>query len=206
MLELTIRLGLRLKNQMTYRQNQSQEFARNRAALGALLRPNSLVVVNSNDNLPSNDHDGFLLRPGADLFHFSGVEQEESILLLYPKSRDERCREILFIRHASPLTQTWEGRKLTKDGARNISGVERVEWTSEFRAIFHRLMRHCAHVYLNSEAQFINEARRKYPLHNYHSLEQLIDPLRAPRDALTGLSGRVGANRTIDTTQNPQYT
>src|SRR5882724_9665658 len=115
-------------------------FVSNRANLKKMLLRNSIAVVNANDILPTNADGSLLLRQNSDLFYLTGIEQEESILLLYPQAHEEKYREILFLRQPSEHAETWEGHKLTKDEAKSISGVERIEWLSEFRAIFHRLM------------------------------------------------------------------
>jgi Xaa-Pro aminopeptidase len=177
---------------MKYRQIDPQLFAANRAALKRLLAPNSLVVVNTNDILPTNADGTLLLRANSDIFYLTGIEQEETILLLYPDAHEEKFAEILFIRQPSPLTETWEGHKLSKDEARSRSGVARVEWLWEFGPIFHRLMCECERVYLNSnehkrarpvvetrDARFIRQTQRAYPLHEYHRLARLMHQLRA---------------------------
>lgn len=167
-------------------------FITNRKNLKRLLLPNSVVVLNSNDVLPSNADGTLPLRQNSDLFYLTGIEQEESLLLLYPDAQDEKFREILFIRDANPLLETWEGHKLTREEARKISGVMRVESLSQFRSVFHRLMCECEHVYLNTnenprasvvvetrDARFVRETKRRYPLHDYHRLAWLMRKLRA---------------------------
>ena len=168
-----------------------QLFINNRDRLKRLLLPKSLVVVNANDLVPTNA-DG-LVRPvpNSDLFYLSGVEQEESILLLFPQADDERQREILFLRETSDLIATWEGHKLTKEEAQRVTGIQRVEWLSDFPSLFHRLMCEAEHVYLNSnehkradivvetrEARFVRSVQDRYPLHQYHRLARLMHPLR----------------------------
>jgi Xaa-Pro aminopeptidase len=166
-------------------------FVENRARLKKLLLPNSLAVVNANDVLPSNADGSLRLIANSDLFYLTGIEQEETLLLLYPDAHDEKQREILFIRDAPPELETWEGHKLTKDEARAISGVERVCWLSEFPRLLHRLMCECEHVYLNSnehkravieaetrESRFVADVVRRYPLHDYQRLARLMHHLR----------------------------
>jgi Xaa-Pro aminopeptidase len=166
-------------------------FVANRKNLKRLLLPNSLAVVNSNDVLPGNGDALLPLRQNSDLFYLTGIDQEQSLLLLYPDAHDEKLREILFVREANPLLETWEGHKLTKPEAASISGVLRVEWFSEFRPIFHRLMCECEHVYLNSnenpravvvvetrDARFARETQKRYPLHDYQRLARLMRRLR----------------------------
>ena len=177
---------------MRYATIDPQLFVTNRANLNNLLLPNSLAVVNANDVLPLNADSVSVLRQNSDLFYLTGIEQEESLLLLYPDAHEEKMREILFLRESNPLLETWEGHKLTKEEARKISGVERVEWLTEFRPLFHRLMCECEHVYLNSnehkraavvvetrDARFVREVQERYPLHDYQRLARLMHRLRA---------------------------
>jgi Xaa-Pro aminopeptidase len=177
---------------MRYANIKCELFAANRANLQQLLLPNSLAVVNSNDILPTNADGSLLLRPNSDLFYLTGIEQEETVLLLYPQAHDEKFREILFVREPSAEMEIWEGHKLTKDEARRISGVARVEWLADFRPIFHRLMCECDHIYLNSnehkranvvvetrEARFVGAVQKAYPLHDYQRLARLMHRLRA---------------------------
>jgi len=167
-------------------------FVTNRDRLRALMLPDSLAVVNANDVLPTNADGTFLLHPNADLFYLTGVRQEETRLLLYPDAHEPEFREILFLREPNERLATWEGHKLTRDEARRLTGVERIEWLSEFNAIFHRAMCECDHAYLNAnehkraaievetrEARFVRQCRERYPLHQYHRLARLMHRLRA---------------------------
>ena len=172
-------------------------FVLNRDRLKQLLLPNSLAVVNNNDLLPTNADNTLLLQPNSDLFYLTGIEQEESTLLIYPEAHDEKFREILFLREPTPMMETWEGHKLSKDEAKKISGVARVEWLSEFWPVFHRLMCECDHAYLNSnehkravivvetrEARFVHACQAKYPLHDYQRLARVLHKLRAVKSPL----------------------
>ena len=165
--------------------------------MAKLLLPNSLAVINSNDILPTNADGTLALRQNSDLFYLSGVDQEESILLLYPEASEENMREILFLRETNDLLATWEGHKLTKEEAGQLSGIKRVEWLSEFRPLFHRLMCESSHVYLNTnehkravievetrDARFIQDTQRRYPLHDYQRLAPLMHRLRVVKSNL----------------------
>jgi Xaa-Pro aminopeptidase len=167
-------------------------FCRHRANLAGLMLPSSLAVANANDILPTNADGTLVMRPNSDLFYLAGVEQEECILLLYPDAHEENMREILFLRETNDLIAIWEGHKLTKEEAREVSGIKRVEWLSEFRPLFHRLMCECEHVYLNAnehkrahievptrEARFVEDTQARYPLHDYQRLARLMHRLRA---------------------------
>jgi Xaa-Pro aminopeptidase len=169
-----------------------QLFIGNRRRLMRLLPPGSLVVVNANDIPPTNADGVLRLAPNSDLFYLTGVEQEETILLLFPDADDERHREILFLRETNERIATWEGRKLTREAARDLTGIRNVQWLSEFPSLFHRLMCEAERVWLNSnehkraeivvetrEARFVRWVRERYPLHEYHRLARLMHRLRA---------------------------
>ena len=176
---------------MRYRTIDPQLFIRNRANLGRLMLPNSLAVVNANDILPTNADGTMNFQQSTDLFYLTGIDQEESLLLLYPDAHEENMREILFVRETNELLATWEGHKLTKAEATQISGIKRVEWLSQFRPLFHRLMCESDHVYLNTnehkravieletrEARFVRDTQTRYPLHDYQRLARLMHRLR----------------------------
>lgn len=176
---------------MRYDPIDPQMFVNHRANLKQTLLPNSLAVVNSNDIMPINGDATMVLRQNSDLFYLTGVDQEQSILLLYPDAHEESMREILFLRETSELIAVWEGHKLTKEEARRASGIKRIEWLSEFPALFHRLMCECDHVYLNTnehkratievetrDARFVRETQQRYPLHDYRRLAQIMHRLR----------------------------
>lgn len=171
-------------------------FVENRARLIRQLRPNSIAFVNANDILPTNADGTLRLVPNSDLFYLTGVQQEESILLLYPDADDPKHREMLFLRETSELIATWEGHKLTKDEARQLTGIARVHWLSEFPSMYRRLMCEADHVYLNSnehkradcrvetrEARFVREVRNEFPLHQYHRLARELHRLRSVKSA-----------------------
>jgi Xaa-Pro aminopeptidase len=181
---------------MRYAPIDPQLFTTNRANLKRQLLPNSLAIVNSNDILPINSDAVLILRQNSDLFYLTGIEQEESLLLIYPDAHEEKMREILFVRESNPLLETWEGHKLTKEEARKISGIERVEWLSDFKPLFHRLMCESEHVYLNSnehkrsniivesrDARFVKDVQERYPLHNYQRLARVMHKLRAVKSS-----------------------
>lgn len=182
---------------MRYQTINPKLFITNRERLSKLMMPNSLAIVNSNDVLPTNADGSLALKANSDLFYLTGIEQEETMLLVYPDADDEKHREILFLREPTPLIETWEGRKLTKDEARQRTGIQTVLWLSEFPRLFHRLMCECDHVYLNSnehkraivavetrEARFVVECQRQYPLHHYQRLARLMHRLRVVKSEL----------------------
>jgi Xaa-Pro aminopeptidase len=182
---------------MRYEPIDPQLFVTHRANLRKLMLPHSLAVVNANDILPTNADGTLPFRQNNDLFYLTGVDQEETILLLFPNAHEEKMREILFVRETNDLIATWEGRKLTKQEAKKVSGIARVEWLSEFPALLHRLMCECEHVYLNSnehkrahivfesrDARFVKDCQRRYPLHDYQRLARLMHRLRVVKSEI----------------------
>jgi len=176
---------------MRYSPVDQKLFIGNRERLKKLLLPNSLVVVNANDIPPTNADGTLAMLPNADLFYLSGIEQEQSILFIYPEAEDEKHREVLFLREPTADLEIWEGHKLDKAEARRRSGIKQIEWLSEFSRIFRRAMCDCEHVYLNSnehpravievesrDARFVAETMQRYPLHDYQRLARLMHRLR----------------------------
>ncbi len=176
---------------MRYAPINPRLFVENRARLKPLLLPGSLAVVNANDILPTNADGTLRLIANSDLFWLTGVNQEETILVLFPDADDEKHREMLFLRETSDLIATWEGHKLTKEEARQLTGIRQIHWLSEFPAIFRKVMCEAEHVYLNTnehkrsvsevetrDARFIRRVQAEYPLHDYQRLARLMHRLR----------------------------
>ena len=181
---------------MRYAPIDPQLFVENRARLKQLLPPRSLVVVNANDILPTNADGTLPFVQNADLFYLTGVDQEETILMLYPDAQDEKFREILFLRETSETIATWEGHKLTKDEARKRTGIKEVRWLAEFPMLFRGLMCEGERVFLNSnehkrataevetrDARFARQVREQFPLHEYQRLARLMHKLRVVKSA-----------------------
>ena len=171
-------------------------FVDNRRRLARLLLPNSVAVVNANDLMPSNSDATLTMQPNSDLFYLTGIEQEETVLLLAPDAHDEILREVLFLREPNEHLKTWEGHKLSKGEATALSGVKTVKWLSEWRGVFHGAMCDAEHVYLNSnehrravvdvqtrDARFVTDCQARYPLHQYHRLARMMHRLRASKSA-----------------------
>src|SRR5688572_5015086 len=179
---------------MRHRAVDQALFVENRRRLAEALAPNSLAVVNANDVLPVNSDATLMMQPNSDLFYLTGIEQEESVLVLAPSAADEKLREVLFLREPNEHLKIWEGHKLSKAEATAISGVKTVKWPSDWRGTFHGLMCDAEHVYLNSnehkravvevetrDARFVADCKARYPLHQYHRLARLMHRLRAAK-------------------------
>lgn len=180
---------------MRYDKIDPEFFVRARARLRALLQPGALVIVHANDIMPTNADGVMPFDQNRDLYYLSGVDQEETVLMLFPDAVEEKDREILFVRETSELISIWEGEKLTKGQAREVSGIDHVQWTDSFDAHLHRLMPQARSVYLATNehlraevivetrnARFIKECQARYPLHDYQRLAPLMNELRIIKD------------------------
>jgi len=177
---------------MRYDKIPQELFVQNRERFIRQLKPNSIAVFNSNDIMPTNADGTMGFRQNNDLLYLSGIDQEESILVLCPDSRQESHREILFLRETSEEIAIWEGARLTKEQAAEISGIKTVYWLQDFETIFKGLMAEAENVYLNTnehtrnvnmvqtrDARFIQWCRERYPLHYYHRMAPILYRLRA---------------------------
>lgn len=179
---------------MRYQKINQQLFVGNRSNLLKELKPNSVVVVNANDIMPTNADGTMRFRQNSDLFYLTGVDQEESILVLCPDFPDEKYREMLFLRETNEQIALWEGHKLTRDEAREATGIKTVLWLAEFQKVFHTMMvmGNVGHVYLNTndhyraevsvdsrDQRFIKWCQQKYPLHKYERLAPIMHRLRS---------------------------
>ena len=181
---------------MRYEPISPDFFVRNRGNLRGLLKPNSLVIVLSNDIYPTNADGTMAFKQNSDLFYLTGVDQEETTLVLMPDALDPQEREVLFVKETSELIAVWEGEKLTKQQARAATGIERIEWSHRFDGFLHRMVPQVEHVYLltnehlrasvvveTRNARFIKDCQARYPLHRYERLAPLLHRLRITKDA-----------------------
>lgn len=134
---------------MRYQTIDSTLFVNNRQKLIPNLTRNSLAVFNSNDIMPTNADGTMPFKQNNDLFWLSGIDQEESILLIYPDNKNKQEREILFVKETSELIAIWEGAKLSKDAAFKVSGIKTVYWLTSFKSKFEELISECNTIYLN---------------------------------------------------------
>ncbi len=180
---------------MRYEPIAPEFFIRNRDNLRGLLKPNSMVIIHANDVYPTNADASMPFKQNSDLFYLTGVDQEETVLVLMPDAGDPKEREMLFVKETSELMAIWEGEKLTKEQARATSGIERIEWENTFDGFLHRMVPQIDHVYLATNehlrastvvetrnARFIKECQTRYPLHRYERLAPLLHRLRMIKD------------------------
>ncbi len=177
---------------MKYLPIDSKLFVENRKNFSEKLDKNSLAVFNSNDIFSTSADSTLPFVQHRDIFYLSGVDQEESILVIYPDAPDNKHREILFLKETSELIAIWEGEKLTKVKAFETSGIKTVYWLSEFEQVFGELMNDVANVYINTnehsrantemqtrEDRFIEWCKTEYPSHTYKKSAPYMHELRA---------------------------
>lgn len=182
---------------MRYPPIDPQLFVENRRKLAGLLEPNSVAVLNSNDVMPKSADGVHPFVQQTDLFYLSGIDQEESTLVIFPDAREEKHREILFLKETNEQIALWEGKKYTKQEAAAVSGVKTVYWNAEFDAVFRALVSQAERIYLNSnehlraqtlvetrDARFGKWCREAFPLHRYKRLAPIMHRLRAVKSPI----------------------
>jgi Xaa-Pro aminopeptidase len=177
---------------MKYQPLSKALYINNRNRFTKELKSNSLAVFHSNDVMPTNADGTMNFRQSNDFFYLTGIDQEESILVVYPDFHDDKLREILFLKETNEHIAVWEGHKYTKQEGQEQSGIQSIYWLSEFKSVFNTLMAEAEHVYLNTnehiraavevetrDARFIKECQATYPLHKYNRAAPIMSQLRA---------------------------
>ncbi|MBP7173484.1 MAG: aminopeptidase P N-terminal domain-containing protein [Cloacibacterium sp.] len=170
-------------------------FIKNRKKFAEKMKPKSLAVFNSNDIYPVSSDSTMPFNQHRDIFYLSGVDQEESILVIFPDAHNEEHREILFLRETNEHIAIWEGEKLTKENATEVSGIKTVYWLSEFDRIFYGLMNEAENIYLNRnehyravlevetrEDRFIKKVKKEFPLHEILRSNPILQHLRSVKE------------------------
>lgn len=176
---------------MKYLPIDSQLFVQNRKQYTTHLKPNSIAIFNSNDEMPFNADQTHPWKQNSDIFYLSGIDQEETILLIYPESPNPKYREALFLKKTNEHIAIWEGHKYTEAEARAASGIETIHWVEDFNTVFPMLMNHAEHVYLNTnendrasikvptrDTRFIEETKLRFPMHKYERSAPIMAKLR----------------------------
>ena len=177
---------------MRYHPLTASVYIKNRKHFVNALEPRSLAIFNSNDIYPTGADSTLPFEQHRDLFYLCGIDQEESILLLFPDAFEKKHKEILFVRETNEHIAVWEGAKLTKKQARELSGIETVYWLSEFNRVFQQLSTQCDCFYFNTnehyrqavetqtrEDRFIAWCKKTYPAHRVGKSNPILQKLRA---------------------------
>ena len=177
---------------MRYTALDKSLYQTNRNNFKRQLPSNAIAIFNSNDIMPTNADGTMAFRQNNDLLYLTGIDQEESILVIFPDHPDEKQREILFLRETNEHIAIWEGHKYTKEEAEAASGIQNIYWTHQFESVFNTLMPFAKKVYLNTnehlravvevetrDARFVKWCMAKYPLHTFERSAPIMQNLRA---------------------------
>lgn len=171
-------------------------FQKNRKNFSAAMESNSIAILCSNDIQHTNADDGMGFAQNNDLFYLSGIDQEETVLVLYPDAYKEENREVLFIKKTNEQIRIWEGQKLDKKTAGEVSGIARVEWLEDFEKVLQYMAFEADSFYLGHnehikrltmdqqtrQDRMIIWCRQKYPLHAYRRAAKITRSLRQIKD------------------------
>lgn len=180
---------------MKYHQIDRSLFIKNRKKFMAEMKPKSVAVFNSNDIYPISADSTMPFQQHRDIFYLSGADQEESILLLCPDAPYEHLREILFVRETNEHIAIWEGEKLTKERATEVSGIKNIQWLQDFEKVLFEIMTYCDIIYINTnehyrssvqtqtrEDRFIKWWKEKYPAHQVAKSNPILQRLRSIKE------------------------
>jgi len=172
-------------------------FINNRKNFVSRIKLSSIAIFNSNDEFPRSGDQSFVFKQNADFFYLTGIDQEQSILILFPDCPNSQYKEVLFLRQTNEHIAVWEGHKYTKEEARKASGIENVYWLSEFDSILHSIINYADNIYINTnendrfgfsvpyrDLRVLDDLRVKYPLHNYLRAAPIMRDLRAVKSEI----------------------
>ena len=182
---------------MKYHFIDRELFVRNRAKFTASMEQKTLAVFNSNDIYPISADGTMPFQQHRDIFYLSGVDQEESVLVLFPTASNPAHREVLFLRETNETIAIWEGEKLTKAKAFETSGIKTVYWLNQFPTIFKQLMAEAQGIYLNTnehlrantevetrEDRFIKQVKTDYPAHQVYKSAPILHKIRSIKESV----------------------
>ena len=182
---------------MKYDRIDKALYIANRQKFTAQIAAGSLAIFNSNDIYPVSADSTLPFAQHRDILYLSGVDQEESILVLFPNASNPAHREVLFLKETSELIAIWEGEKLTKQTAFETSGIQTVYWLQQFPTIFKQMMAEASGIYLNTnehlrantevetrEDRFIKQIKQDYPAHQVHKSAPIMHKIRSIKSPL----------------------
>ena len=181
---------------MKYHQINKDLFIKNRAKFTSQMKPNSVAVFNSNDIYPVSADSHLPFAQHRDILYLSGVDQEESILLLFPDAPYDNLKEILFLKETNEHIAVWEGEKLTKDRAFEVSGIKTVIWLQDFHKTLKEVMAYSETIYINTnehyravietetrEARFVKWWKENYPAHQVAKSNPILQRIRSIKES-----------------------
>lgn len=180
---------------MKYDRIENSLYISNRRKFSSNMEKGTLAVFNSNDIYPISADSTMPFQQHRDILYLSGVDQEESILVIFPNCSNEKHREVLFLRETNEHIAIWEGEKLTKEEAFKVSGIKTVYWLNQFETIFKQMMAEAKGIYINTnehlrantevetrEDRFIKKLRMDYPAHQVHKSAPIMHSIRSVKE------------------------
>ncbi|CAM3916026.1 MULTISPECIES: aminopeptidase P family protein [Flavobacterium] len=181
---------------MKYHQIESDLFVKNRKKFVSQMKPNSVAIFNSNDIYPVSADSTMPFAQHRDIFYLSGADQEESILLLFPDAPHDNLKEILFLKETNEHIAVWEGEKLTKERAFEVSGIKTVIWLQDFHKTLKEVMAYAETMYINTnehyratietetrEARFVKWWKENYPAHKVEKSNPILQRIRSVKES-----------------------
>jgi Xaa-Pro aminopeptidase len=181
---------------MKYTPLNPELFKLNRKRFTRKMLPDSIAIFHSNDLMPRNGDGFFPFRQNSDLFYLCGLDQEETVLVLYPDCIKEGFSEIAFIKKTDEKTAIWEGQKYSKEQARVISGIEKIYWLDELDQILNELILLSKRIYINTnendhfrskvasrDMRYAKACQERYPFHKYHRSQPILKKLAMKKSA-----------------------
>lgn len=172
-------------------------FIQNRKRFVERMDKNSIAIFNSNDELPTNGDALHRFKQNSDLFWLTGIEQEDSMLVLFPDNSDAKYKEVLVLVRPNELKEKWDGHRLRKEEATAISGIETIVWLDSIEALLQGWVHLADTIYLNTnendrkanwvpvrDYRYAELMKQRYPLHNYKRSAKILKELRAIKTAL----------------------
>lgn len=182
---------------MKYLPLNPEIFITNRSRFVKEMAPGSIAIFNSNDELPTNADGLYKFKQNSDLYWLTGINQEDSMLILFPDNAEKKFREVLVLVRPNELKEKWDGKRLRKEEATAISGIENIVWLDSIDPLLQKWIHWSENIYLNTnehdrkanwvpvkDYRYAEEMKRKYPLHNYKRSAKILKKVRAIKTAL----------------------
>ena len=172
-------------------------FVQNRRHFTATMDKNAIAIFNSNDELPTNGDALHRFKQNSDLYWLCGIEQEDTMVVLFPGNPDPKYREVLVLVRPNELKEKWDGKRLRAAEARKMTGIETIVWLDSLDALLQQWIHLADTIYLNTnendrkanlvpvrDYRFAEEMRKRYPLHQYKRSARIMKELRAIKSPL----------------------
>src|SRR5215813_7762497 len=167
-------------------------FIENRKRFRKEMKPNSVAIFNSNDEVPSNGDALYRFQQNSDLYWLCGIEQEDTMVILFPDNADSKYKEVLVLVRPNEMKEKWDGKRLRAKEGKEISGIETIVWLDSIDALLQQWVHLADSIYLNTnendrkaslietrDYRFVEQMKQRFPLHNYVRAAKIMRTLRA---------------------------